>query len=208
MIHLALKIKTTNVDYFNELRDGESASPGVNSKIYAIGLMLIDDSDAIESKKIFFNENEKELLLDFWNYICNINEPISLVTWHGSLFDFPILYQRTYINKIAVKNFNFPMIETLGTFKANSAINQLVDLGHIWKCGNFKQYDKLYNVAIAFNLFESEQEKNFFKVEEERFKTAYADWSESIKNCTQNISKMFLELQLTLIKKLAKIIIV
>lgn len=193
-----VKIKTEPLDNTNKFVESNLASFGVTNKICVIGVYNILE----KQYKFFDNEDEASLLKDFWDYVSQ-GDVNRLIGWSSKFYDFPLIYQRTLINKITLSNFKFPLPIDLGTFKEKNYQNGiLVDLSEYWRCGRFSTSDKLYNMGIAFNLFINDEEREFFLKEERNFKEFYKNWSASEKNGGVNFSKEFLILQLRLINSL------
>lgn len=203
---LALKVKTQSIsdNEKNLFKESATRSFSLTNELKVIGLYNPE-----KGYKYFVNEsNEKELLEDFWAYINGFNN-LTLVGFWCKTFDIPLLYQRTFINKIELANFKFPLPEELGNYKADKAINKFKDLACIWNCGNYKSFDTLYNVALAFNLFYDDNERKFYCKEDEQKELFWQRWMEmfSTTNPAANPSKQFLNLQLSLIYKLSNFLL-
>lgn len=83
------------LNYLIEKRFPRGRHPAF-SKIFVIGL-----KEQSKETIIFRNENEKEILEEFWKKLEEIN-PDRIVTWNGFRFDVPFLEVRSRINGIKI----------------------------------------------------------------------------------------------------------
>lgn len=191
-----LKIKTQEIKNYNLLKDSVAVSPGVDSEISLIALKSVIDNS--EDLIIFYEkDNEQKILNDFWNFVNSTD--CNLITWGGKLFEFPLLYQRTFAKNLEVKNMRFPLPIDVGTYKASSYQNELIDLMQYWKCGSIRN-DKLINVAISCGIVSDPKDVEFFIEQETNYKNFLSDFLSDTKN--SNSSK-FLKMQMHIIKELA-----
>lgn len=188
----SLKIKAINLPGINE-KDSitDTSSFGLRQQIKVIGLYKPNEKDPEKSYIIFYNEDEKELLKTFWNFINDPENNIyALTTWAGKSYDFPMLYQRTIINKVPITNMHFPLISEL-----NYNNEKLIDAANFWKCGGSK-IDSLFNVANALGFFKSPDEINTFKLMAENYKSFYPLFIAEVSNKKEGIATKFLKDQL------------
>lgn len=99
--------------------------------------------------KSFYNEDEKSLLLDFFNTIENFRQKgISKLCAHnGYEFDFPYMARRALINGVKLP----PVLDIAGA-KPWELKEQLLDTLQLWKFGDIKHYTSLSLLCELFGI--------------------------------------------------------
>ena len=204
MTDYIIKVKTIPIENIDKLAEEKFAANSLTSKICVIGIY----NKKLKEYVFIENSNESKLLSAFWQYVHQDNDIIRLIGWNSRLFDIPMLYQRTLITKTELKDFRFPLPMDLSTFREkNYSDGIILDLADFWRCGRVNKADKLYNMAIAFNLFENDTERQFFLSQELGYKDFYSNWVNSNSENRINSSKEFLKLQLRVIDQLMEYLV-
>ena len=183
----SLKIKSVVTGNKNE---DESCGFGIRQSIKIIGIY-----NPKTGYKFFYDGNEDNLLKTFWGYINDPSRRIdTLVGWSSKVYDFPMLYQRTLINKVAISNMKFPLISELQNYKNDN----LLDASILWKCGGNK-CDALIDVANALGYFKDEKEVNDFKAMADNYQSFYPMYLAEISNKKEGKAVKFIKDQLKFI---------
>lgn len=152
-LNYAIKIKTIPDDKSRIINcDADKAAlQAITAKIIYIGILNCDDT---ENNVVSFYGEEKTILEEFWKYVGSRSEVINginAITWNGSSFDIPFIYQRTVINRIAAKT-TFASMENLNTFNQNKCASKITDLSKVWSCNRYGYINSLYDVGFACNI--------------------------------------------------------
>lgn len=191
----SLKIKSVAI---GDKSENESCGFGIRQSIKVIGLY-----NPKAGYKLFYDSNEDTLLKAFWNYI---NEPSrnidTLVGWSSKVYDFPMIYQRTLINKVAINNMKFPLISELQNYKNDN----LLDASLLWKCGGNK-CDSLMDVANALGYFKNEKELTAFEEMADSYQVFYPMYLTEISNNKEGKAIKFIKDQLRFIWDITDLLI-
>ena len=192
----SIKVKAVPIE--SQLENPESCGFGITQKIKIIGIY-----NPKCEYKIFYNEDESKLLKDFWDYVNDINnDVVTLVGWASKSYDFPLIYQRTIINKIYITNMRFPLISELQNYKNDN----LLDAALLWKCGGSK-CDSLYQVARTLNYFHDEEKRIAFKEMSDHYEVFYKMYLADISNNNIGKATIFLRDQLKFIWDIADLLV-
>lgn len=198
---------------------------GVTARICAIGIFAFSEELNIESHQLILDDNgERKVIEDFFNLLNNFSNngenEINIISWYGSYFDIPMLYQRALVNNLKLP-IGMPKLQFLNTFNADKFRNKLIDLGKVWNANRFSSAtaggsDKLLQVAYAFNLINKFKEKVIADKEgvtysfEEHYNFNNADFDALLKNIESekdwNKAKQMLTAEVFYIKELYQII--
>lgn len=152
----ALWIKKTEIDYYsrkNELSPEQSYDrAGIFAefgKIICIsaGFFVLNEGQMKLRVKSFYDADEKQLILDFFNTVNSFcKSPKQVLCAHnGKEFDFPYIARRAVINQIALP----PILNMAG--KKPWEIPHL-DTMELWKFGDYKHYTSLSLLAHVFGI--------------------------------------------------------
>lgn len=192
----SIKIKAIPIE--NQLENLESCGFGITQKIKIIGLY-----NPQCGYKIFYDEDESNLLKTFWGYANDPkNNIVTLIGWASKSYDFPLIYQRTIINKVAIKDMRFPLITELQNYKNDN----LLDAALLWKCGGSK-CDSLYQVAKTLNYFHDEEERINFREMSNNYEAFYKMYLADISNNNLGKATIFIRDQLKFIWDIADLLI-
>lgn len=135
--------------YEEKLIKAKSLDPDFG-RIACIGIIFYDTKeDDIINEKIFINENEKQLLEDFWKYIADNKIFFSTVTFNGLGFDLPFLFKRTIYNGVKT---GVPVQLKRFTYFPHFDVMQALNF---WSFTNFKS---LSFYAEAFGIKKEEKD--------------------------------------------------
>ena len=150
------KIQAAKDSHLDTVKDSSKLS-GTTAKICAASLCIYSSELGVETCTVLLDDHgEKKLIEDIFNSITDLvdgHNEVHIVTWNGSYFDIPMLYQRALVNKIKIPEI-LPCMKFLNTFHADKYEVKLIDLGKIWNVNKAAAgtTDKLLQVAYAFGI--------------------------------------------------------
>jgi 3'-5' exonuclease len=143
--YLKREEKITDEEIFNE-RAGIYAEFG---KIICIGIARLKNKEGskelVLNTKAIYGDNEKEVLLEFKNWLEKSGTQIRLCAHNGKEFDFPYLCRRMLVNGIPL-----PFVLDIAG-KKPWEVNHL-DTMDLWKFGDYKHYTSLDLLAAIFDI--------------------------------------------------------
>jgi|TARA_Y100000310_G_scaffold38954_1_gene36510 DNA polymerase elongation subunit (family B) len=121
-----------NLDGYNDLEEEEKTKliNPIDSKIIALGIRYKNEN------KIFMNENEKEILSEFWNEWNKIKKenPSNLIVGFNIVnFDIPFITSRSFIHNIKITPFILKLVidlrEKINAYRYGKTRGKLTDYG-------------------------------------------------------------------------------
>ncbi len=173
-------------------KEARSLDPNY-SKIIMIGIKIMD-----EPTKIFYGDDEKEILERFWNFMVefvNKNPFYKIITHNGYKFDIPFIYLRSHMNRIDVPK-NIDINTNQWQMKNSNHFDTMIFFSHF---GNFTN-PNLY-VVSKMNGIEIPSDKTSGKDVEKMY--IDKEWDKIMKHCQQDIEvmeKLFKKVCLNLFK--------
>ena len=111
----------------------------------SVGFILLKDGERHFRLKSFYNDDEKQLLIDFATMINAQKEDKLFCAHNGKEFDYPYIARRMLINGIKIPK----MLDNSG--KKTWEINHL-DTLELWKFGDYKHYTSLELLTTIFDI--------------------------------------------------------
>ncbi len=159
-------------------------------KVLCIGVGGFYDNGQKLKVKTLYNENERELLLEFKNLLQNhpADKNLILCAHNGKEFDFPYLCRRMLINGIELP-------QTLNiSGKKPWEINH-IDTLEMWKFGDYKNFTSLDLLAAVFDIPGSKSKMDGSEVNTEfYYKNGLQNILEYCKEDVVVLAQLFLKL--------------
>jgi len=113
----------------------------------SVGYINITNEKKSLRLKSFYNEDEKTLLIDFFELLNKYysDGDYLLCAHNGKEFDFPYIARRGLINRLSIP----PILDMAG--KKPWEVAHL-DTLHLWKFGDYKHYTSLNLLTSIFNI--------------------------------------------------------
>lgn len=134
-----------------------TALDGTFGRILCIGLMALSNDAKPQGASAIYGEQEKKLLLEFWDRIKQYRQPY-LITHNGLSFDLPFIWKRSVIHQVQPT-----MKLDLRYYRSDSVYDTMA----IWSNWRFKDSVKLDILAKVLNVgkksLDSKQVYNLWK---------------------------------------------
>lgn len=116
-----------------------------------VGNIGIDNECEFLKLRCFYNDDERNLLLEFKSFLQKLNTATILCAHNGKAFDFPFICRRMLINGIELP-------EIFVNSENKSSELQHLDTLEFWKFGDYQHFTSLEHLAHLFKLESSKKD--------------------------------------------------